>query len=524
MTFIQYIFIASVCLGIFHIAYKLMFRNEVNFNLLRFYLLSSILLSLIIPLSGVSINIGFIQQMFAPKVSTFTIPIQVVGINSTMAPQAPVASTISWWTVTKNIYLVVSAILVVRIFLQFILIVLGYYRSERVKIGRYMLVLGNKKSTYSFFSWIFINRNSLSSDEFEQIVSHEKAHASQYHSIDLILVELLAAVMWFNPFIWMTKGSLQLVHEYLADEGALSTGIDRLRYQALLVNQVAEERLICLSSSFNHSLIKKRMIMMTKSKLNSKSKLRILVLLPVAAVAIIFTAGTNGALAAPANHNTKSITQNLAVTTNSSADDSTKKVKARVITLTGSSNTKSLTINATATSNDSTKIIYVVDGVQVENIETINSDSIKSVNVLKNDNVVIIRSNKTDLKKDSSKSYSTSSNILYIIDGVEQASGNNAINNISPDAIESINVIKGDKVKEYTSKSCDGVIQVTTKKNLAASNVLYIVDGVEQPDAIKNIDQKNIKKVEIVNNEEMKKYTSKSYDAVMLITTKKGKK
>ncbi len=90
------------------------------------------------------------------------------------------------------------------------------------------------------------------------------------------------------------KSSIQLVHEYLADEGALSTGIDKLKYQALLINQVTEERLICLSSNFNHSLIKKRMIMMTKSKNNYQNKKRILALLPLSVILFITTAFFNG--------------------------------------------------------------------------------------------------------------------------------------------------------------------------------------------------------------------------------------
>jgi gliding motility-associated protein GldM len=85
-----------------------------------------------------------------------------------------------------------------------------------------------------------------------------------------------------------------MVHEYLADEGVLNTGTDKFRYQALLINQVAEESLICLSSGFNHSLIKKRIVMMTKSNPSQVSKLRILTLIPLAIVLFIAVACFNG--------------------------------------------------------------------------------------------------------------------------------------------------------------------------------------------------------------------------------------
>ncbi|NJK85037.1 MAG: hypothetical protein HC906_02740 [Bacteroidales bacterium] len=170
-----------------------------------------------------------------------------------------------------------------------------YLSSEKIREnGLAILVNGKIKHSFSFFNLIFIPKEKYLDKESGDIIAHEKIHASQYHSIDNILIESLAAVMWFNPFIWKMRNTVHLVHEYLADEGVLSTGIDRLRYQALLINQIAEERLICLSSGFNHSLIKKRMIMMTKSKFNQRSKLSILALIPLAAILFLGVACING--------------------------------------------------------------------------------------------------------------------------------------------------------------------------------------------------------------------------------------
>jgi hypothetical protein len=159
----------------------------------------------------------------------------------------------------------------------------------------FILVTGARfKNAFSFFNLIFINPEVFSKEEREQIISHEKVHASQYHSFDLILIELLAAAMWFNPLVWMMRKSIQLVHEYLADEGALHSGIDKVRYQALLINQVTEERLICLSSSFNYSLIKKRMIMMNKSNFKREARYKILALLPLIAILFLGVACIKG--------------------------------------------------------------------------------------------------------------------------------------------------------------------------------------------------------------------------------------
>ena len=192
-------------------------------------------------------------------------------------------------------YLLGVCLLLFRLMVHIISIIRLYINSDKVRHSQVTLLINHRlKNSFSFFRWIFIPNEFSDGDEKDHIIIHERIHALQYHSVDLLLIELLSAVMWFNPLVWMMKKSVQLVHEYLADKGVLSTGIDKIRYQALLINHVAEERLICLSSGFNpvsqpgrYSLIKKRMIMMTKSKLNHGSKLKLWILIPLAA--ILFT-------------------------------------------------------------------------------------------------------------------------------------------------------------------------------------------------------------------------------------------
>lgn len=189
------------------------------------------------------------------------------------------SQSINWLEIIVKTYLFVSLILLLRIGWNLGFILLRYCKSKKTKYDFCQLIyLKHGKYTYSFFYWIFINQENLSEEDIEQIISHEKIHASQYHSIDIILVELLAAVMWFNPFVWMIRRTIKFVHEYLADEGALNAGINKIRYQTLLVNQVTEEKLICFSSNFNSSIIKKRIIMMNSSKLNFNEEKYILFL------------------------------------------------------------------------------------------------------------------------------------------------------------------------------------------------------------------------------------------------------
>jgi len=305
MTGLQYVLLSSICLSITYIIYLLLFRNEGNFKQVRIYFLISITISILIPLNSFQLNKKFIKEisLFEFSLSNNKTVIDESATTNTYLNEDKSSFSLffeeNWKPLSKTIYLFVAILLISRLIIHIITLYVTYLKSDKKKNGRFIIIYTKRPTnTFSFFNWIFISKNKKSTPDTEKIIIHEKIHASQYHSIDLIMFELLSAVMWFNPLIWMMRKSMQLVHEYLADEGALSTGIDRLKYQALLLNHVTEEKLVSISSSFNHSLIKKRMIMISKSKFKQKTKLKILVLIPVTSILILgvaFAKGQSGA-------------------------------------------------------------------------------------------------------------------------------------------------------------------------------------------------------------------------------------
>jgi bla regulator protein BlaR1 len=157
-------------------------------------------------------------------------------------------------------------LLVFRILFSVFQITWYYLTLKKQKKQGFTIIYLKKRSIpFSFFNLIFIGKQDI--EENTQIIEHEKIHAKQIHTIDLLIAELLVAAMWFNPFIWMYKRELQQVHEFLADEGVLNSGVDQLEYQTLLVNHAAEGRLVAVSSNFSYSLIiKKRIKMMSKKE------------------------------------------------------------------------------------------------------------------------------------------------------------------------------------------------------------------------------------------------------------------
>ena len=269
------------------------------------YLLASIFISVLLPLSNYRISLDFQGNKLVKEFindekqgktesgSDFSEP-----AGNSVSTSTSVRSG-SWkngfFEIIIKTYLVVLFALLFRVLVHIVILIIQFFSGTRERSDGYVLIYNSRlKNSFSFFNWIFLRPDFSSGKDWEQILLHEKIHASQYHSFDLILIELLAAVMWFNPLVWMMRKSIQLVHEYLADEGVLNAGIDKIKYQVLLINQVAEERLICLSSNFNYSLIKKRMIMMNSLKLAKRTRFKILAILPLAAVLFLGVACIKG--------------------------------------------------------------------------------------------------------------------------------------------------------------------------------------------------------------------------------------
>ena len=321
-AFISYILISTICLSICYLGFRIFQRKETKLSHLRMFLLASIITSLLLPLSKVRIDAPEYMKVYTKSLigsngvlnSTFDVmsnkgeEVPMIFNNLTgntdnfskepynaELSSAKIPSGINWQDIIIKMYFLITAVMLLRLLFSLVVLFRLYIISvKKLENGFVILVNKSLEAPFSFFSLVFIPNKMAIDDDYREIVSHEKVHASQYHSIDIILIEFLSAVMWFNPFVWLMRSSVQLVHEYLADEGVLNTGIDRLQYQALLVNQVAEERLICLSSGFHQSQIKKRLIMMTKNKPDQNPKLRILYLLPIVMLLFIGVAYING--------------------------------------------------------------------------------------------------------------------------------------------------------------------------------------------------------------------------------------
>lgn len=305
----NYLIAASVCLAFAYLIYLLFFRKETNFRQRRFFLIFAAVFSLLLPTGSYYILLPLTTKTETQKEILAPSPVLESSVPQVASPDFyPVTSlsspdtepvknsrSIDWLQALQYLYIAGVIILLLRFIVQLVTINIWYYRSRKVKQPLFTLLFHERFSTpFSFFSWIFLTEKRLPETDFEKIIAHESVHVKQRHSFDAVFFELLCIFMWFNPFVWMMRRSINLTHEFLADEGAIQSGIDSLHYQALMVNQVAEANIVSVTSHFNKSLLSQRIKMIANSRLYKKAKYKILVLAPVALVLFLFIAGVNG--------------------------------------------------------------------------------------------------------------------------------------------------------------------------------------------------------------------------------------
>jgi len=471
-------------MSISFILYRLFLRKDLHFKYLRIFLTGSLLLSLLLPLLSIRLDYSELFRHTATGLNGYMIVQPVEEIVA--SPAAGKGFFTTHLALLVGIYLAVVLLFSLRIFIQLINLLRLYVCSEKEKRSKNIILTSSSiKSPFSFFRLIFIPADISDNEEVESIIAHENIHASQYHSLDNLLIELISAVMWFNPFVWRMKSSLHLVHEYLADEGALDTGIDRLRYQTLLLNHVSEESLVCLSSGLNHSLIKKRMIMMTKSKNNQGKKLKILTLVPLSALLLLAVALLNGLFPqqAKAAKSETSALMPLNITSSQTLTLPEDTLKKKVIIIKSSGENKegkkcdkkcerkswvikdaNVEIN---NSGDTLTYVIVADGENHKKV--VKCEETETFTVMDNDSTVVVES--VEAKKCKSGKFiikttdkSIDENTLILLDGKEISK--EEMDKIDPELISNIVIKKGKEQmkKEGYSDKYDGIIKITTKK------------------------------------------------------------
>ena len=292
--FIYYDLKVAALIAVFYLFYQLLLAREAMPSLNRAVLLTAIALSLVLPLCVVTIHVSAPLAPFADS-GGFTTPTDLVAPPS--ATQKPTAATPLGAELWGSI---LGTILAAGILIRLSVVARSCWQLHRLIANgeRHILPSGTQvcvvESPVAPFSWM--HTVVLSRAEWlslsPSVLAHEEAHVRHRHSYDVLVVEVLTALQWFNPVVWFLRQELRTLHEYEADASVLSRGFDESQYIHLLMQKATGIQACALANGIHTPKTKKRILMMLKTKSNRGAWLKALYIVPVVLTSLAMTAKT----------------------------------------------------------------------------------------------------------------------------------------------------------------------------------------------------------------------------------------
>lgn len=310
---IELLFKSSVAIGLALVFYKLVLQQESFFATNRLYLLSCLVLAFALPYISLPKMVdqqGYLEKIFqkspleeeasktafskaivsAPALeNTFAVPLpdqeiqiappaisasEVIETEETKQPETAVAEpsvyeNMSLWDVITLLYLFGVGIFSISLLFQLGMITYEIVSArDKVRDGHYIIVsTSTRKAPCSFFNYIFIYPDDYDFETYEQIIAHEKTHVRLRHSYDLLLAELAVIALWFNPLIWLFKREIEKNNEYQTDAVLIGKHkVKKEKYQLNLLQIAVPNKPLNITTNYNQSLIKQRIVMMNSKK------------------------------------------------------------------------------------------------------------------------------------------------------------------------------------------------------------------------------------------------------------------
>ncbi len=274
-NFLMYSLQTIVLQLVFLLIFEIFFKKETFFKANRFYLLGSMLLSFLIPLIKIPVAENVQKQtIFQLK--------EIVVSNVAFVENKPEITTSFSW---------ISILYLLGIVVFLTLFLLKLYKIYQVKQNSLLEIIDtvevhrikNSNQAFSFFNAIFIGNDNTN---IETILKHEKVHAKQLHSLDLLFLEVLKIIFWFNPIVYFFQKRIVEIHEFEADSTSVIE--NKSNYYETLICQIFEVNSISLTNNFyNQSLIKKRLVMLQKSKSKKAGMMKYLVVIPMVVFSMV---------------------------------------------------------------------------------------------------------------------------------------------------------------------------------------------------------------------------------------------
>ena len=278
---------AAIALAVFYMFYRLLLSKETFHRFNRIVLLGTAALSFVLPLCVITFKEVVVVPAMTASSETFTC--EVAGT----AAMVPEVSEPIWPVILCSLFALGALAVLVHVVFSIIGIrrMIRSGRSEALESGETLIITETDTAPFSWMKYIVISREDYESG-YSQILTHEKAHIALRHSWDILFVDMITALQWFNPAILMLKADLRALHEFEADDVVLRSGANIKEYQYLLIRKAVSKSGYSVANSFNHSTLKARITMMLNKKSSRMSAWKALYVIPLVGISLAATAET----------------------------------------------------------------------------------------------------------------------------------------------------------------------------------------------------------------------------------------
>lgn len=457
-----YLIKANIALCLFYLAYRLGLRRLTFYTLNRFFLLTGIVFSSLFPL--VDVNDFFNRnETLAQQVVTY--------VPDLAAWKQPVQETFTVWNLLAWVFWAGVAVMFLRLVIQLVSLFFLHRKTGAVHIEeRPVRVMNKAMNPFSFFRHIYINPSLHSPEELQAILQHESIHVKEWHSADVLMGEVNNIFYWFNPGAWLMKTAIKENLEFLTDRKMLRTGVDKKSYQYSLVQVNAAQYAAGIANNFNFSHLKNRIKMMNKQK-SSRLHIYRYAVLGFFTCGVLLSLNFTKAGNTVMNNVVKEV-KDVLIEEQKDTVPVKNEMKAEVVEVQVKESAKPVVIRMARNGKDSVTGFAIVER-RAGSVDSITATKMVKVHTtsgtagkvagysFSRDTTVRLRlSSKTDDSKPP----------LFILDGepMNPAPGQNALQHVDPNTIESISVLKDQSAAAiYGPAGSNGVIIITTKKKAA---------------------------------------------------------
>jgi TonB-dependent SusC/RagA subfamily outer membrane receptor len=550
-TYLIYIAKAAIAAGAFYIAFLLLFQNQKHFTFNRIYLPVSLALSFVIPLITFT-TVKYIEPVTIPDSGSFA----YLPAPNEIPPQP--AFVFEWYHYLFGFYLLGTAGFLFHLLLGHLKAINIIQKSRVQKVFDNLLNITQKDvHPFSFFSKIVVSEKTLLHPDLEMIVSHEKIHVREKHTLDILFTEIMFLFQWFNPFAWLLKDAVKNNLEYFTDH-EIAKQYNPKTYQLAMVTLADKQGIAPFLTALNGSQLKNRIVMMKKKTENKYAFVKQLVVLPLLAVLVMGLSNREVKTEVIQNSNQNEISSSEKIIKGKVTDQEGDPISGASIivkgtttgTITDPNGNYELRVN-----NENETLSFLVPDFETVNIDIngqstidvqLNSDSLNSNSAVKvttsgtynftlekedkyivsgkvsNKNVEPLSETNSQIKERLESDTAAKSDTIKLIGNVSYESHQSQSGGFSISGGMNGTVAKGSENILITPSSQNGLTIRATSG--FSGQPLYVVDGIEtstttlnelSPDSIESISVLKDKSATIL-------YGEKGKNGVVLITTKKN--